>query len=761
INAVPVRINYDEKDRIGTLLERLQAGALENEQYQFGTLAEIQSQSAHGRQLLDHIMIFENYPLSESITEVSGGYYSITHVEIFEQTNYDLVVIVMPREDLYVRLDYNGNRYDEEVISDVLSKLKTILKDIAASDGETPLSELKMIESTEEQQLLETFNDTAVDYLSEKTLVDLFAEQVSANGSGVALRYGEGYEMSYSELDQRSNRIARYLQAQGVGKGDMVGLLLWRGEHLLPCMLGVLKSGAAYIPMDPNYPKGRISQIIEDSGLKVLIHQGTVEEEFVSGSLSMLDVDNEGDKVLEQSVDALSVGLESNDLAYVIYTSGSTGKPKGVMVSHGNVHNFITGMRGAIPYSQESIMLCLTTISFDIFGLESLLPLMEGSSLVLADEQEQNDVGMLLHRIRSSGVSIIQLTPSRLELLLSDESAGAFLGGVSTMLVGGEAFPSDLLAKLKEVYKGRIFNMYGPTETTIWSTVKELTDSTELTIGKPIANTQLYILGKQRELLPVGAEGELYIAGDGLARGYLGNQELTDSRYVDCPFGPGLMYRTGDMAKWLSNGEVAYLGREDSQVKIRGFRIELGEIDHQLRHLDDISETVTVIKTRGSDKYLVSYYVSKEALESRELRDALLEELPEYMVPYHYIHLTELPLTPNGKLDRRALPDPEVVSVTAYVAPANEVEEQLAEIWSGILDLHKEKISVEANFFELGGHSLKALNLINEVNKFYDIQLTLQYFFEKENIRNLADTIMSIKPIDSGIIDDESIEMTI
>jgi iturin family lipopeptide synthetase B len=760
INTVPVRIQYDQDETVATLLERLQRQALENDQYQYGTLAEIQSRN--GGQLLDHIMIFENYPLSEAMTGSAQGSYAITHVEVFEQTNYDLVIIAVPRDELYVRMDYNGNRYDENMIAGVVEQLKNILEEVSMQGGQALVRSLKTVKGDQEHTILKEFNATTVSYPSDSTIVDLFKVQANLHPARTAIGYADGQHMTYEQLDRRSNQIARYLrEVCGVKTGDLVGLLLDRGEYLLPCLMGVLKSGAAYVPLDPNYPQGRIERILSDSGLKVLIHQGLQAEDFSFKDLLMLDVRNDAHKVAQCQENELSVELQSNDLAYVIYTSGSTGAPKGVMVEHGNVVNFITGMRGVLPYDNQSVMLCLTTISFDIFVLESLLPLLEGFPLMLASEQEQNDVSLLLDRIVTRGVNILQLTPSRLELLLSDQSAESSLSGVSTLLVGGEAFPSHLLNRLCDVYQGRIFNMYGPTETTVWSTVKELNREQRITIGKPIANTRIYILGKYQELLPVGAVGDLYIGGAGLARGYWGNPELTTSRYITCPYFPGGMYKTGDMASWLPGGEIAYWGREDSQVKIRGFRIELGEIEHQLRQVPAIEEAVVTIKSRGEDRYLVAYYVALQELEARAIRELLLRELPDYMVPFHYVHLTSVPLTPNGKIDRRSLPEPEFMSFSTYVAPANEVEDQLTGIWAAILKLDKNQISVEANFFELGGHSLKALNLINEINKYYDIQITLQYFFEKENIRDLADTIMSIKQLSPSTVDSDTVEMIV
>ncbi|MGB3464292.1 MAG: condensation domain-containing protein, partial [Cyclobacteriaceae bacterium] len=342
----------------------------------------------------------------------------------------------------------------------------------------------------------------------------------------------------------------------------------------------------------------------------------------------------------------------------------------------------------------------------------------------------------------SNSVNIMQLTPSRLELLLSGESIGEALSQVKSLMIGGEAFPETLLRDLKSTYSGRIFNMYGPTETTIWSMVKELTETDQITIGRPIANTQIYILDKQQELMPIGTKGELYIGGDGLARGYWGNAEMTVSRYLKFPFGEGLVYKTGDVARWLPNGEVAYLGREDYQLKVRGFRIEAGEIEHQMRNIDGIKEAVVVVTSNDNDKFLVSYYVSEEAMEAQDLRELLLKDLPEYMVPHHFIHLEVLPLTPNGKLDRKALPDPSNLSLSSgveYVAPRNDLEEQLAGIWQEILK--KEQVGIYDDFFALGGHSLVALRLSNEYHKVLSVKLSLQDLFEHKNVAAHAQLI--------------------
>jgi len=410
------------------------------------------------------------------------------------------------------------------------------------------------------------------------------------------------------------------------------------------------------------------------------------------------------------------------------------------MITHRNIVNFITGITGLIDFHHDVTILSLTTISFDIFVLETVLPLTQGCKVIIGNKQQQEDTNQLAEVINKANVNLLQLTPSRLSILLNDmQNAKKIFKNLSILLIGGEAFSEELLHKLRNIYKGKIYNMYGPTETTVWSSVKDLTKSDVITIGKPIANTQMYIL-RNLNIMPVGVPGELFIGGDGLAKGYWNNTQLSSSRFIPNPFISGqTIYNTGDIAKWLPSGEIEFLGRADYQVKLRGYRIELGEIEHRLIDYHEINEAVVIIKESGTNKYLNAYYTSANKIDDQELRHFLLKKLPEYMIPDHFIQMLRLPLTPNGNIDRKALPAHEYNKVNEFIPPSNILENELAEIWERILEI--KNIGITDNFFGLGGNSMKSIRMISALNKKFNSKLDIQSLHNFPTIKEISKII--------------------
>lgn len=462
-----------------------------------------------------------------------------------------------------------------------------------------------------------------------------------------------------------------------------------------------------------------------------------------------------GSEVIEKHSEELETdAAQPENLAYVIYTSGSTGKPKGVMLEHMSVNNFIKGTTDIIEFMPGKKILALTTISFDIFVLETLLALTKGLNVVVADEEQQHNSRLLGDLIESSGIDMLQVTPSRMMLLMNDDVSLSCLKGVKDIMVGGEAFPKYLLDSIKKLSKAKIYNLYGPTETTVWSTIKDLTYCSEINIGKPIANTQIYILDKNDRPVPVGVAGELCIAGDGLARGYLNMDDLTKEKFVPNPFIPGrLMYRTGDFARWLDDGDVEFIGRIDHQVKIRGFRIELDDIEANLLSYDKVDEAVVVAKEDESgSKYICTYVVAKEEFSIQELKEYLKKELPDYMIPSQFIQLDALPLTASGKIDRKALNNLEgaASSVAEYAAPGNETEEKLLKIWQEVLGT--KQIGINDSFFELGGHSITAMHAINKIAGELKIDISLKDFMKQSTIAKMASLILCSELADKKLM---------
>jgi len=711
INTLAMR-NYPEGFKtFAQFLQEVKVKALkayENQEYQFEELVE----NIHVRRdisrnpIFDVMLIMQNMEM-DSI-EMEGLIIKPYDMENVT-SKFDLTVNVWEKgEKLGLGIEYCTKLFRKATIQSLGKHLINILEK-AAEKPDIKLEEIEITGNEEKKQLLEVFNSTKVEYASEKTIHRLFEEQADVTPEKTALVYKDK-TLTYKELNEKANQLARVLRKRGVCDEQIVGIMAERSLEMLIGIIGILKAGGAYLPIDPEYPEERIQYMLEDSGVSVLLTQARLKDNLrFEGEVIFLEDVNiyRGDnKNLENK-------YSSHNLAYVIYTSGSTGKPKGVMIEHRSVVNFIKGMMTAIDFSESDSILCLTSVSFDIMGLETLLPLSMGMKIVIADEEAQRDVIKLSEILEKEKIDTLQLTPSRMKLMLENEDCRRSIRRLGIIMIGGEAMPKALLKEVQSIAKARIYNMYGPTETTIWSTIKEVTKEDRVTIGKPIANTRIYILGKNNQIQPINVPGELCIAGDGLARGYLNNPLLTKEKFIPDPFTIGeRMYKTGDLARWLPDGDIEFSGRMDQQVKIRGYRIELGEIESLLICHESVKEAVVTAKEdSGGNKYLCAYITAERELTLKELRAYLTEKLPEYMIPSYFVQLEEIPLTQNGKIDRKALPEPfdSINSGEEYEAPRDKIEEKLAAVWQEVLKL--EKVGIRDNFFALGGDSVKAIQV--------------------------------------------------
>jgi amino acid adenylation domain-containing protein len=640
------------------------------------------------------------------------------------------------------------NRADiEEIQSRFSLMIREVLRDIAL-----PVFEIPLLTSSEEKRILVDFNATAAAYPQDRCIHELFEAQVDRSPDAIALVCGDA-QVSYGELDRRANQLAHYLRGQGVRPDSLVGLCVDRSVDMVVGLLGILKSGGAYVPLDPDYPAERLKYMLEDAAPVALVTQ----RRFVTSLQSQLPshtgvvvVDGEhGEGLLSSPQSRLSareLGLNASHLAYVIYTSGSTGRPKGVMVEHRNVVNFLESLRGRPGITPSDRWLAVTSISFDIAALEIYLPLINGALLVVAETTMGSDTEQLAEALGRHAITIFQCTPTSWRMLAMLDRSWPGLKA----LCGGEALATDLSRTLLE-RTGELWNLYGPTETTIWSSMRRVSLTEDMptvvvSIGGPIANTQIYILDGYGAPVPVGVTGELYIGGAGVARGYLNREELTAERFLPDPFSsePGArMYRTGDIGRWRADGNIEFLGRNDAQVKIRGYRIELGEIEARLAQHAAVREAVVVAREESGERRLVAYYTRVAGHESSvgELRAWLQARLPEYMVPGAYVALDELPLTPNGKLDRRALPSPELDAylTRGYEAPEGEVEEILAGIWQELLKV--ERVGRHDNFFELGGHSLLAIAVVTKL-KGVGMEVNLLMIFKHPQLKEFAKCVL-------------------
>jgi amino acid adenylation domain-containing protein len=597
----------------------------------------------------------------------------------------------------------------------------------------------------------------------EKTIARLFEDQAARTPNDIAAVSGD-LRLTYRELDARSNRLARYLQSAGVDTETLVGLAVDRSHEMLIVMLAILKSGGAYVPIDPSYPSARIALVIEDSQLGFIVTTEQLRATLPATPARIISLDRDAEAISAQSPDSVPSSAAGNNLAYVMYTSGSTGKPKGVMVEHRNVVNFFAGMDQIIGV-ESGTWLAVTSISFDISVLELLWTLTRGFQVVIHGEGNSDQIPA---EILERDVTHFQSTPSLLRALVSDPLSLDALGKLKKILIGGEALPASLVDALRQSFTGEIYNMYGPTETSIWSIVYRVQEQrSSIPIGKPIVNTQVYVLDSQLQQVSPGEIGDLFIGGDGVVRGYLNRPDLTAERFVSDPFRKGgRLYRTGDLARFLADGNLEFMGRADFQVKIRGYRIELGEIEATLDQQPGVKQAVVVAREdRQADKILAAYVVAKagESVNLDALRSALEAALPNYMIPAHFVLLESLPLTANGKVDRNALLPislPSGISTDDGEDPRGEFEKLLAKAWIEALGL--ERIRRHDNFFNLGGHSLAALKIAFHIQQEFQVDFPLQMFVQcpvlSEQARRLEE--MVVEQADPAVLERLMDEMT-
>ena len=634
---------------------------------------------------------------------------------------------------LNIAYDYKIDKYSDTDIEYLHDRICFMIEQLLENE-ELLINDFSIVLPKEKDFILNKVNDTYFDYDKTKTVIDFFEEQVQNNPKKTALIF-ENSTFSYEELNLKANQLAIYLKNSGIKNKDIVGIMACRSPEMIIAILAILKIGAAYLPIDPEYPIDRINYMLSDSLAKtVLVHSATLNLS-IGENYKKIDIDLNSDIYSTKTVKNINNAKPEN-LIYLIYTSGSTGKPKGVMITHQNITNFILGEKQYIDFSFDKVMVSVTTICFDIFALELWGALTSGMTLVLASDAEQLAPFKLKELCIKNHVNMIQTTPSRYNALFSDISEGdVFWKNFSDIMVGGEGFPKLLLQKLQKSTTANIFNMYGPTETTVWSTIKDLTKTDLITIGKPIANTTCYILDKNQNLLPLGVPGELYIGGDGVCNGYWKKAELTAEKFVKSKFNNNeIIYNTGDLAYIDYNGEIVHLGRTDFQVKIRGYRVELEEIQNKIISYPGIRDAVIIDK---DNKYLICYYLAKKTCEEDKLTAYLLESLPYYMIPSYFIQIDSIPLTPNGKLNRFLLPDIEVSQKETEI-PITVTQKNIANTIGKVLN--QKKLDINSSFLDLGLDSLGIIKVQTMLLKFNYI-LTTQDFYKYPSIKKLAEKI--------------------
>jgi len=591
--------------------------------------------------------------------------------------------------------------------------------------------QLKLLNDNEYAQVTVGFNDTAVEYPRE-CVHGLFEQQVERTPEATAVIF-HGVEYSYGQINAMANAVARRLRATGVGKGDIVAIVARRTYRIIVAQLAALKAGGCYLPVDPSYPSERIAFMLTDANCRaVLLDAAGVGLPVNTPAIDISECDGQADEANPVSTST------PDDLCYVIYTSGSTGQPKGVMIRHRNIANYCANndhnVVRSIMTPEMNTILSTTTMCFDIFVTESLLALTNGKTAILADEQQCVDQRSLDRLARQTQPDVLQTTPSKMRALTQDEEYSGYLRGLKAIILGGEVLDQPLVDHLRQHTEARLYNIYGPTETTVWSTNAPVVGPAGINIGQPIANTQVYILDSHLNPQPIGAVGELVIGGDGVGAGYLNLADLTAEKFVLNPFHSGVMYKTGDLARWRENGDIEYIGRADRQVKLRGLRVELGEIEARLAQCAGVRQSAVVIHDNDGHQYLCAYYTG--GASTVQLRDALARALPQYMVPNYFVNLSSMPITPSGKLDSKALRPPNPASTRSGVTapPRTEQEQILAGLIQMVLRI--QLVGLDDDFFELGGDSLSAIELVTKAQS-AGFGFSLQEIFDRPNIRAL------------------------
>ncbi|MED4404214.1 non-ribosomal peptide synthetase, partial [Metabacillus fastidiosus] len=741
INAIPTRIKLEKNKKFKDVLTTVQGEAIVSNNYNYMNLAEVQSLSQLKKDLLDHIIVFENYAVDERVAghdKMDIGF-DVEDLNAQEQSNYSFSISVTPGEKLNLVLTYDGNVYNDNLIDNIEAHIKKVAEQVVIDDNKK-ICEIQLTLEKERTALLYEFNDTKADYPRDKTIHQLFQEQVERSPENIAVVF-EDKKLTYWELNEKSNQLAALLREKGVKPNTIVGIMVERSLEMIVGMLGILKAGGAYLPIDPDFPDDRIKYMLVDSGIEILVKK---ENKKVDQDLICIDVNLE--KVKGRVKENLPDLNKSSDMAYIIYTSGSTGNPKGVMVNHNSIVNTLCWRIRYYQYNEGDITLQMPTFSFDSSVEDIFTTLLSGAKLVLIEDIRVN-FNKFINTVKHNKVTNLLAVPSYYNKLLDmiDEP----IENMRFVTIAGEGFNENLIKKhFEKMPHVRLFNEYGPSENSVCSTVHELKQGDQKAlIGKPITNNKVYILDRNNNLAPLGVAGELCVSGAGLARGYLNRPELTAEKFVLNPFVPGeRMYRTGDLARMLPNGNIEFLGRIDHQVKIRGYRIEIGEIENQLLKHPKMKETVVIAREdQDHQAYLCAYVVLEKPKEEwiKEIRAFLTKELPEYMVPAFFVQMDKLPLTTNGKVDRKALPEPDRNGMgTEYEAPRNAVEETLAVIWQDVLGI--ERVGITDHFFEMGGHSLKATAMVSRIHKELKVEVPLRQLFQTPTIKGIAEFITSV-----------------
>lgn len=747
INTLPVRAHFQPHQPLVKWLHSLQDTQAEQRQFEYSSLVDIHgwSQIPRGLALFESLVVFENYPSSPQSSDTArSSRLSIIHIDGEEQTNYALTLVATASPVIAIKALYDSRRFEADVIQRLVGHLEELLVQMATFPMR-PLGYFTPLTLVEREQILNTWNATDSAYPRTSCVHELFTAQAAATPDAIAL-VCEQQHLTYAYLETQSNKLANHLRRLGVGLEQCVGLCLERSPALIVAMLAILKAGGAYVPLDPTYPDERLAFMLKDAQVGVLITQTSLMERFATSPVQTICLDSNVDQQFGEDSGVPTSSPDGNNLAYVMYTSGSTGQPKGASIIHRNIVRLVRNTN-YLPFSPNQVFLQFSPVAFDAATLEIWGPLLNGARLVIFPSYLP-DLNELGQTIQQFGVTTLWLTAGLFSQMIEDHLP--LLSGVRFMLTGGDVVSPTHARKFLQTFPGStLINGYGPTENTTFTccypmtTVEQIESS--LPIGRPIANTRVYILDRMLQPVPIGVTGDLYTSGDGLSRAYLNQPALTAERFIPHPFSTRAgdrLYATGDQARYRADGTIEFLGRSDQQVKLRGFRIELGEIETVLNEHPGVRNSAALVQELvAGQKRLIAFFVPNldEGLPSpTTLRTFLQSRLPEYMIPTAFITIEQIPLTPNGKIDRQKLTATRQLpkSQTEYKAPRDNIEFQLTEIWEQVLGLRP--IGVEHNFFDLGGHSLLAMRLMTRIKQIFGQRLSTASLFNQPTIAQQA-----------------------
>ncbi len=785
INTLPMRVQVSPVDSLLPWLKDLQSQQIKLRQYEHSPLAQVRSWSdvPRGLPLFESILVFQN-----SVVDLSGlstGNLEIDNVRSFASSNYPIAFVVVPGSQLRLEVRYDLRRFQPLTVTRILRQTEVIINSIVAepnvqlgtlidivhelerkekANPKELIGELEILSDAEQQQLLVEFNNTRKDYPQDWCIHQLIEQQVERSPTAIAASF-EQQQLTYQEVNARANKLARHLQKLGVKPEVLVGICVERSLEMVVGLLGILKAGGAYVPLDPEHPQARLAYMLANSQVSVLLTQQKFLERLPKHKAHVVCLDKDGEALHHESVENPVSEVTANNLAYVIYTSGSTGTPKGVMVSHWAICNHMLWMQETFPLTETDKVLQKTPFTFDASVWEFYAPLLVGAQLVIAKPQGHQDSGYLIEIIAAQLVTIIQVVPSLLQMLLQDRGI-KICHSLRRIFCGGEVLAIALQERLLTTLDVELHNLYGPTEAcidaTFW-TCQSGTHQQVVPIGRPIANTQIYVLNPHLQPVPIGVIGELHIGGVSLARGYLNRPELSAEKFIPHLFSdtPGArLYKTGDLGRYSPDGNIEFVGRIDHQIKLRGFRIELGEIEAVLKQHPIVQEAVVITHedTPGNVR-LIAYVIPhlQQELITSDLYHFLKAHLPTYMIPAALVLPDALPLTPNGKIDRSALPKPDFSQshlAKNFVPPHTSTEKVIADIWAKVLQL--EKVGVHDNFFDLGGNSLLTIPIASKMQESLNINISVIDLLTYPTVSAFAQYLAQDQEAEQSVFPDHS-----